>query len=358
MTSNSSAAIANGLVTMPSLRPHEVFWRDHHDWLRDKGYELRPRYKPERLPVPLPRLARAISRRGAAEDPNTDEDSIEATRLSDGRTVELRKVSRLDAHDITVQQYLATWPLASHPKNHTVPILDVLELPDEGERALILVTPSLEPFHAPAVRTVGEAIDFLEQVLEGLQFMHNCNIAHRNCAELHVLQDPAPVYPRTRRRQRGTSEGSGGTLRPVRYYLADGARAQQYGHGSRFRRAASQASVRTAAAAVGFDDPFAADVRALGVAIERVFLSDVRGMAFLSPLVEEMMRVDPATRPHIDDVIVKFREVKGRLHWWTLRARLMRKDERGLSRLRRDFVHVLRTFGYIIIRRPAIPSFA
>lgn len=28
------------------LQPHEEWWRDHYDWLKSKGYELRPRYRP------------------------------------------------------------------------------------------------------------------------------------------------------------------------------------------------------------------------------------------------------------------------------------------------------------------------
>lgn len=32
----------------PSLKlePHEEWWRDHYEWLKSKGYELRPRYRP------------------------------------------------------------------------------------------------------------------------------------------------------------------------------------------------------------------------------------------------------------------------------------------------------------------------
>ena len=32
------------------IRPDEVFWRDRYDWLKDAGYQLRPRYKPDWIP--------------------------------------------------------------------------------------------------------------------------------------------------------------------------------------------------------------------------------------------------------------------------------------------------------------------
>ena len=34
-----------------TLLPHEVFWRDIQPWLYDKGYQLRPRYRPGWTPA-------------------------------------------------------------------------------------------------------------------------------------------------------------------------------------------------------------------------------------------------------------------------------------------------------------------
>ena len=33
-----------------ALGSWEIFWRDHWDWLQQKGYLLRPRYKPDWVP--------------------------------------------------------------------------------------------------------------------------------------------------------------------------------------------------------------------------------------------------------------------------------------------------------------------
>ena len=32
------------------LEPGELYWRDHYDWLQQRGYMLRPRYKPDWIP--------------------------------------------------------------------------------------------------------------------------------------------------------------------------------------------------------------------------------------------------------------------------------------------------------------------
>ncbi|KAJ7212912.1 hypothetical protein GGX14DRAFT_563958 [Mycena pura] len=33
-----------------TLNPAEVYWRDHHDWLKESGYQLRPRFRPGWIP--------------------------------------------------------------------------------------------------------------------------------------------------------------------------------------------------------------------------------------------------------------------------------------------------------------------
>ncbi|EKM54749.1 uncharacterized protein PHACADRAFT_258793 [Phanerochaete carnosa HHB-10118-sp] len=347
------------LAAPHGLRPHDVFWREHCEWLREKGYELRPRYKPGWSPSSSSQTTKTLER-DFDEDRAMPGDILDATRISDGRAVVLRKVSRhADTQKLEVHQYLATWPLVSHPKNHSVPILDILRVPGEHKTVRILVMPLLQPFHVPAMQTVGEAVDFLGQVFEGLQFMHSCNIAHRNCSDIGIMQDPEPLYPSVKRRRtsrvKRATRGSESTLRPVRYYLVDFGRSQKYQHGSRFH-VASQVSVVSDAAAVGVDDPYATDIRCLGETISETFLETMNGLEFLAPLVADMTKNDPAARPDMDAVVAIFRKLKGRLHWWKLRSRLVRKDEHGLPRIRRGVTHFLRMLGYIVARRPAVPS--
>lgn len=33
-----------------ALRSYEIYWRDHQEWLAERGYMLRPRYKPDWVP--------------------------------------------------------------------------------------------------------------------------------------------------------------------------------------------------------------------------------------------------------------------------------------------------------------------
>ena len=55
-------------------------------------------------------------------------------------------------------------PLRSHPKNHCVPVLGVLDIPDV-EGMVILVMPLLCTFDRLRFDTVGEVVEFFQQLL-------------------------------------------------------------------------------------------------------------------------------------------------------------------------------------------------
>lgn len=91
---------------------------------------------------------------------------LDATRISDGTHVML-KIIRPSIHpyEAEIGTYLSSPTLKSDPKNHCIPILDVLKLPDIEDR-IMLVMPLLRRYNRPALRTVGEAVDFFDQIFE------------------------------------------------------------------------------------------------------------------------------------------------------------------------------------------------
>lgn len=46
----------------------EVFWRDHYKWLHERGYELRPRYKPGWKPSWLSAKGKVLKNWALCED--------------------------------------------------------------------------------------------------------------------------------------------------------------------------------------------------------------------------------------------------------------------------------------------------
>ena len=86
--------------------------------------------------------------------------------MSDGEAVVLRRVSRrTSSHELKIAKMLSDEPLRSHPKNHCVPLFEVLDVPDDYELS-ILVYPLLRPYNDPGFATVGEVLECIRQLLE------------------------------------------------------------------------------------------------------------------------------------------------------------------------------------------------
>lgn len=94
---------------------------------------------------------------------------LDAMRVSDGTYVYMKRISQTEGkgtqEELGIMQYLLSEPLNADARDHSVPILDVLQLPNEkGE--WIVVMPMLRPFYSPKFATFGEAIALFTQVFE------------------------------------------------------------------------------------------------------------------------------------------------------------------------------------------------
>ncbi|KAJ7449470.1 hypothetical protein B0H11DRAFT_2078783 [Mycena galericulata] len=126
---------------MESLNSFERFWADRRDWLKEKGYVLRPRYQEGWVP----------SWKGTKKYHGRCEDGIavmqkimDATRIQDGNFVMMKQIRKKD-HPFEVD--LATWlsaePQRSDPQNHCVPIYEVLQLPDDPDMHILVMLRSM-----------------------------------------------------------------------------------------------------------------------------------------------------------------------------------------------------------------------
>lgn len=166
------------------LSEEEVWWRDHQVWLQERGYLLRPRYRPDWVPSwkksdvrmyscedgqSLGVRASCIRLWGHQRSSSTIQlrvHILDATRIRDNVPVTLKRLkTREHPYEIQIGRYLSSEPLASDPKNHCVPILEVLDLP-EDDNTKLLVMPLLRIFDNPPFLTVGEAVEFMRQAIE------------------------------------------------------------------------------------------------------------------------------------------------------------------------------------------------
>ena len=90
---------------------------------------------------------------------------MDATHL-DGRQVILKNVPvRGGQQELKIAQMFSSPEVRGEPRNHCVPLLEILELPNAFDRRLI-VMPLLRPFNEPRFRTYGEFVNFFTQICE------------------------------------------------------------------------------------------------------------------------------------------------------------------------------------------------
>ena len=80
------------------------------------------------------------------------------------------------------------------------------------------------------------------------------------------------------------------------------------------------------------------------------------GFGFMETLIADMVQDDPTKRPKMDEVVTRFREIKGKLSSWKLRSRIARRKEIWVLTVWRSVGHWYRTIGYVLGRKAAIPE--
>ncbi|KAI0065668.1 hypothetical protein BV25DRAFT_1913128 [Artomyces pyxidatus] len=348
------------------LLPGEEWWRDNQAWLEERGYTLRPRYRVGWQPSwdpddPFDRLRREDGwySRGRFS-------IVDATR-SNGTYVFLKKIPpEPEVKELEVIQYVNSEPLASDPRNHSVSLLEVLEPPDGSEK--ISVTPLLRPFDDPRFETFGEAVAFFDQIFECLQFLHEHHVAHRDCTVNNIMMDGSmypdsfhPIVVDRRRDWKGKAKHYTRTQRPLRYYFID------FGLSDIFKPEDGPPLVqpvrggdKSAPEHSGdnyyvLHDPFPTDVYYLGNLIRENFVQKYYGFEFILPLMTDMVAQDPSKRPNIEQVVSRFRDIRGALSSWKLRSRMRRRKEIWPLTIYLSVGAWCRRLGYIVTRTPAIP---
>ena len=90
---------------------------------------------------------------------------MDATRRRDRKCVMLKKVYPDEGpHELEITQLFSSQELARDPRNHCVPLLDIIEIPQNGQK--LMVMPFLRPFNDPRFQTFGEFVAFFTQICE------------------------------------------------------------------------------------------------------------------------------------------------------------------------------------------------
>ena len=87
---------------------------------------------------------------------------LDATRVKDDLKIILKRVPS-DGHEVRIASYLSSVKMHSDPRNRTVPILDVIALPDD--KYVLLVMPFPRVFDSPPFHCRREVVEVLCQLL-------------------------------------------------------------------------------------------------------------------------------------------------------------------------------------------------
>jgi len=301
----------------------EKRWVEVQPFLLTRGYQLRPRYRQGWQPSwsEGASLAEIVS----AEDYiklHPSGDVLDAVRISDAKDVVI-KCTPSNTTEVAIGQFFSSPALAADPANHCVPILDTFPDPRDSDFVFI-VMPVLRRWHDPQFRTIGEFLDFVDQLLEGLDFMHAHHVAHRDVASSNIMMDATAMYPEgfhphAQYRAKGQGEPQDATAltrtqAPPKYYLIDfGISTQFTDEETRFSVLGNEGRTRAPELSLKVPyDPFKVDVFGMGV-----FLVDaaenLRGIEFLLPLGGSMAQDNPQSRPTARKALHRFRELRQEL---------------------------------------------
>ncbi|KAI0040972.1 hypothetical protein FA95DRAFT_1683491 [Auriscalpium vulgare] len=322
-----------------TLYDYEVRWRDRAYFLEGRGYLLRPRLRPGWQPSWVGTNKPYYEVEDGISSPLRVH-LIDATRLSDGKMVYIKRVQTGDLES-RIAIKLSTEALRSDPENHSVPIIDTF-VDSEDSQVSYIVMPFLRPVGRPEFEFIGELLDFGEQILEGLTFLHDNGIAHRDAALPNIMMDASamfpqgfhPIYQSDLPDLSGEAPSYSRLSAGVKYYFVD------YGISSEFPLDSDPAS-RLVVGTLGRDqeppelsdtvpyDPFKLDIFVIGNIIRREYYEAATNLDILRPFVVLMTNSDPNMRP----------PARKLLEQW----RLMRRSHSAVSRhwrirLRRESV--------------------
>ncbi|KAJ3890949.1 hypothetical protein GG344DRAFT_48399 [Lentinula edodes] len=325
--------IEEHLIPAQPINPAEQFWVDHSKWLESMGYRLRARYWPNQPPPqPLPLMEAFV-----LESQSFLQGSIiDAIRISDNKPVMLKAISRIiHPQEVEIGLYFSNEVIASDPRNHCVPIYDVFPVPDSEMD--VIVMPVLRPFDNPQFDTIGEVIAFIQQLFEGIQFMHEHLVAHGDCTGMNIMMDGSQMYPegwnsldpwQARDDPSCPAKRTGFRMQFwPKYYLIDFGLSHMYSNKGtvppleRILRGGDK-SAPEHAPKYKSANPFSTDIYYIGNLIRHKFTEVFycKQFDFLKPLVDSMVQDDPVKRPTIDDVVMQLYIVVRRQRWFNFRA--------------------------------------
>lgn len=303
-----------------------------HSFLEDHGYRTRARYQPDWTPSWLnnPDVLEFMCEDGIWP---VKYNVLDATRIQDGAQVVLKWLhTDEDQFSVPQMQYFSADDCRADPRNHCVPLLEVLH-PDGDPSSAIIVQPRLVPWDIWPFKRVDEVVEFLAQIFEGIAFMHDHHTAHLDASWGNVMMDGLDLFLEPNHPGAPAKKACGNgrarhiarheARQPVKYYFIDFDQAVHFPDFSArcpVRRTRGQDKTLPEDRLPDPYDPFKADIYCLGNFILMHLLNAYTNVEFIRPLSEWMTRENPTDRPTAGQVVDAFAAVRHSLSQRQMKA--------------------------------------
>jgi len=286
----------------------EEEWSTREDLFKAHGYNFRPRLRQGWIP----------SWRTTGESPLRCEDGetlrthLVDAYTDDGRLVFIKKVGRNDRESRIAQMLNGVEP-REDPRNHCVPIIEFIDDPD-NDAISYMVMPLLRNASDPPFQYVKEIVDFVNQILEGLVFLDERGVAHRDCVLHNFLMDPGtmypegfhPVQPAYKRDYSGFADYLPRSTVGVKYYFADFGLSVHVPDEDRPKLVTGDQGRDQDPPELSDTvpyDPFKLDIFIIGNMMKQEFCNQFSNLEFLRPLANRMTDTAPEKRPTAQEVL-------------------------------------------------------
>ncbi|KAJ6461324.1 kinase-like domain-containing protein [Mycena sanguinolenta] len=308
------------------LQEREKWWVEQQPVLLSCGYALRPRYHPEWTPSwespGNEDLSCLLCEDGWSISPPGN--VLDAVRVADDVKVVLKLAG---AREMRLAWYFGESLPYMEPdsRNRCVPLLETLDfeaLDIKHEKYKgILVFPFLRQFDDPPFCQLSEVAEAVGQFLEGVEYMHAKNVAHRDFCHGNLMMDASHVIPRGWHFRApwthcGTKSGIQSQPRssvgPIDYYIIDFGLSKIYFDERQEDvldegKYGQDKTVPELSETVPYN-PFKVDIYQLGNVIMEL-VETYEGLQIFRELAEVMTHQAPDERPTASECMKLFRDL-------------------------------------------------
>lgn len=216
------------------------------------------------------------------KDIGLPENLFRGTCCADGSPVVVKAV-RTCSREYDIVRCMSTSPLRKHPMNHCIPVLDFIEVLDDGIAFIVMEEWSPHLSTDPPY-TLRCFLGTMRQHLEHIAFMHAHHIAHLDISLRNILTD-----------------------NHTRYACIDFECSRRFEKVSCPRiRCHRAAEIPPEIERGEWSDPYKVDVWASGILILRAAKLTGYGIPELQPLIARMLHADYECRPMAKDALFAF----------------------------------------------------